>query len=83
MSYHDYQVSKQVAMYDFPFYGLIMAAMRKADTDNTVKLRAAFPEVWDELQTRYNAPGGLLESEQQLNYSALDRSCDDYHGMGM
>jgi len=32
MSYYDYEYSKHLEMQDPPFYGLIMAAMRKADT---------------------------------------------------
>jgi hypothetical protein len=63
MSLHDYQVSKQLAALDAPFYALIMAAMRQADTHNQVRLRNQWPQVWDELQARYNAPGGLLVDE--------------------
>jgi hypothetical protein len=37
--------------------------MRKADTTNAAKLRAAFPDVWNEFQARYNAPGGVLADE--------------------
>jgi hypothetical protein len=46
------------------FYTLLMAAMREADTDNLNKLQRAFPEVLNELQARYNAPGGKLEGEK-------------------
>ena len=63
MSLHGYIESLKLAAEDYPFYALIMAAMRKADSDNTAKLRSVFPEVWDELQTRYNAPGGRIEGE--------------------
>jgi hypothetical protein len=38
--------------------------MRKADTENLAKLCAVFPEVWDELYERYNAPGGLPVAEK-------------------
>lgn len=48
---------------DQPFYALIMAAMRKADSYNAEKLRYVFPEVWVELQERYNAPGGFLRED--------------------
>jgi hypothetical protein len=48
---------------DPPFYALIMAAMRKADTTNSDLLKRAFPEVWDELEERYWTPGGLTASE--------------------
>jgi hypothetical protein len=63
MSRYDYKASQKIAAEDHPFYALIMAAMRQADTDNLAKLVAAFPGVADELQTRYNAPGGYLPGE--------------------
>lgn len=61
MSRFDYQASTELV--GVPFYALIMAAMRDADTSNTAKLRAAWPETWDELYARYHAPGGLLPGE--------------------
>jgi hypothetical protein len=48
---------------DPPFSALIMAAMRRADTDNLHKLKLAFPEIWSELDERYWTPGGLIASE--------------------
>ncbi len=45
------------------FYALLMAAMRRADTDNSAKLKSAFPDVWEELEARYHAPGGFLPEE--------------------
>lgn len=42
-----------------------MAAMRKADTFNRAYLSTAFPQVWIELQDRYNAPGGILPGEEE------------------
>lgn len=65
MSLFDYQQSVAIAAQERPFYALIMAAMRQADSDNAELLKNAFPDTWEELQVRYNAPGGLLESEQQ------------------
>lgn len=64
MSLFDYKRSSELQVHSF--YSLLMAAMRKADTDNLRKLQRAFPEVWQELQTRYNSPGGLTPSEQDL-----------------
>ena len=64
MSYYDYRVSADIAMHDYPFYGLIMAAMRQADTANLAKLCAVFPEVWVELDERYHAPGGILPTDR-------------------
>jgi len=63
MSYHEYLRSQSIAASDEPFYALIMAAMRQADTDNLEKLKAAWPKVWDELNCRYHVPGGFLPGE--------------------
>ena len=71
MSLHEYVSSREVVQMrherGWPFYALIMAAMREADSDNLRRLRAAWPQVWDELHARYNAPGGYLtEAEQEI-----------------
>lgn len=67
MTYHSdffaYKASVELGRGDPSFYGLIMAAMRKADTTNAAILWRAFPEVWDDLQARYEAPGGVLEHD--------------------
>ncbi len=63
MSRYDYEVSKAIMADDPPFYAVIMAAMRGADTRNAALLQEAFPDVWYELQARYNAPGGMLAGE--------------------
>ena len=60
---YEYVVSQQLASADYPFYALIMAAMRRADSDNIEVLKDAWPDVWEELQARYRASGGLLEGE--------------------
>jgi len=64
MSLFDYQASKQISALDPPFAALIMAAYRKADTDNAIRLEQKFPEICRELRERYNAPGGVLPGEQ-------------------
>ena len=63
MSIYDYDRSRAISACNEPFYALVMAAMRQADTDNARRLRDAFPEAWDELSRRYHAPGGLLPGE--------------------
>ncbi len=63
MSLYDYEQGKKIEMCQYSFYGIIQAAMRQADTDNVEKLRSAFPEVWKELQERYHASGGFLNSD--------------------
>ncbi len=63
MTLYDYTVSRELVAEDYPFYGLIMAAMRCADTDNLAKLTNAWPEVYAELDARYNALGGWLPDD--------------------
>lgn len=63
MSYYDYKAGQEIAVRDYPFYALIQAAMRQADTDNLARLQLAFPVVFEELRSRYRAPGGLLDSD--------------------
>lgn len=63
MGLHEYEVGRQLALDGPPFYALVQAAMRRADSENAAKLRAAWPEVWSELRARYDAPGGLLPGE--------------------
>jgi len=63
MSLYDYKMSQTIGTKDFPFYALIMAAMRKADDNNLMRLQSAFPEVYRELKARYDAPGGSLPGE--------------------
>ena len=63
MSLHEYERSKEIAAQDQPFYALIMAAMRQADSINTERLKAQWPQTYIELQARYDAPGGLIGDE--------------------
>lgn len=61
MSYYDYKQSRKASEYGF--YSLIMAAMRNADDINMAKLKAAWPNIFEELKARYNAPGGVLDTD--------------------
>ena len=63
MSLFDYRQSQQISSRDYAFYSLIMAAMGQADDIDTEKLIAMWPDIWDELQARYYAPGGLIGDE--------------------
>lgn len=64
MSLFDYEQSQQIDARHPTFAALIMAAIRKADSDNAEKLREAFPAIFSELVARYNAPGGKLKNEK-------------------
>ena len=61
MSLYDYEKSKEI---DAPFYAIIMAAMRKADTNNMALLNLIYPQVYQEFMERYNAPGGVIEGDK-------------------
>lgn len=63
MSMFDYEASKRIALLYVPFYAIIMAAMRQADSNNLKLLKEAWPNTWHELHERYNAPGGFLPGE--------------------
>ena len=79
MSYHDFIVGRRVSEYkDVTFYGVIQAAMRLADDFNVETLKAAFPETWNELRKRYNAPGGLLIEDAHSQTIIIDKG--DLHG---
>ena len=69
MSYHHYIASRQIVAQrherNWPFYSLIMAAMREADSDNLAMLQAAWPAVWADLRARYDAPGGVLPGDPE------------------
>jgi len=71
MSLYDYRYSIELSADDPPFHALIMAAMRKADTDNLERLKAAWPDVWDELCRRYKANFGRLPEDDDFEVKVL------------
>lgn len=73
MSLHGYHISKNLVAGDPPFYSLIMAAMRKADTENLRRLKEMWPAVWEELNARYNAPFGALPEDKVTDPEDLAR----------
>ena len=72
MSRYDYEQSKEIELMDWPFYALVMAVMRKADSDNMTKMRRAFPDIHRELWLRYEAPGGWLPTDPDWEREAGD-----------
>ncbi|MBA7635007.1 hypothetical protein ES703_42607 [subsurface metagenome] len=72
MSRYDYLQSQEIAAMDRPFYAIIMAAMRKADTDNLELLRDAFPQTFNELRERYHSPGGWLPEDEDCPLPILE-----------
>lgn len=65
MSLYDYQKSKEISKLDPPFAAIIMAALRKADDENTIKLRVLWPDICEEMMHRFNAPGGVLKEDMK------------------
>jgi hypothetical protein len=66
MSLRDYNIATEIdrkADWGEDFYALVMVLMKNADDVKRHKLISAWPEVWDELEQRYNAPRGLLLGE--------------------
>jgi len=78
MTWWDYDQSKQISKDDPAFYALIMSAMRKADSHNMMMLSDAFPSVYEELKERYNAPGGVLDTDPaSVQIKVLGRVVND------
>ncbi len=61
ISLYEYEQSKKIAAQGYPFYALMGALMRAADTRNTELLRQCWPDIWESMQRRYNAPLGVVE----------------------
>lgn len=62
-SHWDYTHSMTLSAEDPPFYALLFALIRKADTSNMEKIAREWPDVVAEFKMRYNLPGGLLPGE--------------------
>lgn len=71
MSLYDYRAALGLSKEDPPFASLIMAAMMKADTNNARLLREAWPEIWTELDRRYNSRLALETGDGKLLGGAL------------
>lgn len=78
MCLFDYR--RSLAISNEPFYALIMAAMRVADSDNLAKLRTIFPGIYDELLLRRNAPAGYLPDEIEKLRKDLPNVADGLFG---
>jgi len=45
MGFQEYKLGLEISAKDYPFYALIQAAMRQADTDNLLKLQQDWTKV--------------------------------------
>lgn len=64
MSKANYEAAKAFRLEHDSFEAAIMAAVMKADSRNRSKLFLAWPEIVEEVDARYDAPGALLEHER-------------------
>lgn len=64
MSLHEYLYSKTLDRYDPPFYALLFAMMRKADSDNVRIIGLLWPKKFEEFNARYNSRGGVLPEDK-------------------
>jgi hypothetical protein len=63
MNHYDYQISRHIEREGYPFYALLGALIRQADSDNLAKLEQAFPTEVEIFKQRYNNQGGLSDAE--------------------
>jgi hypothetical protein len=61
LNQYEYRKSLEISAYGYPFYALLAALMRDADTDNLEKLRSAFPGIYESLVRWTKTPGAYLD----------------------
>lgn len=67
MSIVDFKEAQTISQ-GLNFRAMIMAAMMKGDSQNREKLRAAFPEIFEELKRRQAVAGGYLDDHERGIY---------------
>jgi hypothetical protein len=74
MTQHDFIIRRKIEELDPPFYAIIMAAFRKADSTNAKLLQDAFPEIWAEFYDRYwnGDRDGWLPSDLRPQIPVID-----------
>lgn len=78
LSFHAYHCAVKLNAQDHPFHALVAAAMMRADTKNEALLRWAFPEVWDTLRVRHNAPLGVVpDLDGEIDMEVLRKKLRD------
>lgn len=71
MSYHEYRVSQLITSKGYPFYAMLFAMIRQADSNNLEKIKQAWPARYEEFMSRYHSPGGLLGGERPLRHDSF------------
>ncbi len=74
-SMHDLHIRHKIEeIPDVSFYGILLALIARADTDNLARLRQVFPEVVREFTVRYHGPAGALNIEEWLGLHGNDET---------
>jgi hypothetical protein len=60
IGYHAHRASAEISQEDPPFYALLFALMRKADTEHQNRIKELWPDAYRELWLRTVSPDGLL-----------------------
>lgn len=59
----DYLIGTVLKQADLPFHGILTALIKRADSDNLMKLELLWPEEVDTIRKRYNSPFAILDDE--------------------
>jgi len=72
-SWHSWLAVNEIEKRRFPFYALIVCAMKNADDENLAALKVAFPGLFEESQERYNNSMGMANAElEEQNKKPLE-----------
>ena len=64
-SKHDKNISNQILLLDgVTFYGILLAAINRADSENLERFEQLFPKAVHEARIRYYAPGGCVSLQE-------------------
>lgn len=65
---YDKEISRTILLLPgVSFYGILLAAIDRADTYNLQKLEMMFPEAVRDARIRYNAPDGCVSVQEWLH----------------
>ena len=79
-SMHDKKISNEIMVMPMvTFYGVFLALISLAGSEELALLRAAFPQVVKEAVIRYNAPGSALNLEEWIQeFGGDEHMPEDY-----
>ncbi len=73
-SLHDKKLSNEImVMPGVTFYGVFLALISLAGSEELDRLKSSFPEVVKEAVIRYHAPGGALDLDEWITEFSKDK----------